>query len=1176
MSESKRKRSRGVVLTARGIKSFKEARQAAERGTNFGERYTYEQLRELTSLDINTIKKILQGRDGVDRRSLEKLFWGFNLELQTEFYSKPNLNRRQDWGEAVAVDLFFGRDRELELLSTWLLQERCRAIALMGMGGIGKTSLSIKLARQIAPEFSCVVWKSLRDAPPITETIASLTTFISKGKITESNLPSRLGEKISCLIDRLRTERCLIVLDNVESLMDANGRAGKYLDGYEGYGELFQRIGATEHHSCLLLTTREKPKEIAALEGGSLPVRSLQLSGLEREGTEIIKAKGVAGTETELIQLSDRYDGNPLALKIVSTTIQDLFAGKIGEFLARSQAVFGDLRDLLDEQFERLSAIEQDIMYWLAISREPVTFDRLQSDLVLQITSVELLEALESLSRRSSIEQSGTCFTLQSVVMEYLTCRLVRSVAREIIDCQPKLLCNYALVKATAKDYVRENQVRLILQPIIDKSIASLGSTNKIELCLKQILLQFKQTFSSNRCYGTGNIINLLCQMEIDLTGYDFSHLCVWQADLRQAKLHRVNFNCANLAKSVFAENFGGIWSVAFSRKRSYNREYLAMGDAKGDILLRRTSDSQLITKLQGHNSWVVALTFNSQGTLLASSSSDCLVNLWELKTGRCIYTLSEHPQEVWSIEFSPDGKTLASGCDDSLVRLWDVETGKCQQILCGHESEVLSVAFSSDGQKLLSASQDGTIRLWNLETGATERIFQGHKDGIRSITVSSDNRTFASGSNDRTIRIWNLETGECIRVLRGHVNVIMSVRFSPQSYLLASASLGHKLRIWDVKTGECLRILQGHANHVSSIAFNSSGSILASGSNDRTVKLWDASTYRCLKTWQGYSNQSLSLAFSADNNRIISGGCDGKVRVWDLTSKRLIKTFDDHNNAVFTVTSSQNNLIATGSGDRTIKLWNLERGRSIETLEGHEAGVRSLAFDRRGKILASGSEDLTVRLWEIATGNCRAVLRGHLAEVWSVCFNPHNNLLASASFDSTIKLWNIKTGKCLKTLQGHKSWIWSIAFRPDGKSLISTSVDQTIKIWNLETGQGVNILPKNVGHSQFIAFSVDGRSIATCSPDHNILLWRLDTGECYKILQSHNALINAITFSSDGYNLVSSSEDETIRLWDTNSGECIEILTVDKPYNLMNISGVRGLSNFSVANLKALGAIDE
>ncbi|MEM7757497.1 MAG: NB-ARC domain-containing protein [Cyanobacteria bacterium P01_A01_bin.40] len=1170
MRKLKQKRNRGVILTPMALKKLQEARVAAENQDNLGQSYTYEEISELTSLDISTVKKIIKNKEGVDKRSLKKVFVAFDLPLNEEFYAKPNSQQRQYWGEAVTVENFVGRTSELNILSNWLLQDRCRLVTILGMGGIGKTTLSIKLAHQIGSKFDCVIWKSLRDAPPVEEAVAHLIDFLSEGQETAVNLPSRLGERISRLIDYLRSDRCLILFDNAESLMNDGNRAGKYRQEYEGYGELIRRIGSTQHNSSMIITTREKSPEVAILEGDNLPVRSLKLTGL-KEGREIIKVKGLSGSDSELIALSDRYDGNPLALKVVATTIKDLFAGNISEFLHQEQAVFGDIRDLLDQQFARLSDLEQEIMYWLAIIREPVSLSRLRDNFVQQISPIKLLEALESLSRRSLIEKNAALFTQQSVVMEYLTHRLVESCSQEIVEQKPQLLRNHALIKATAKDYIRENQIRLVLQPVINDLLTVFRSKKDIEKCLRQILKILQESSPLEKCYAGGNIINLLHQMGADLTGYDFSNLCVWQADLRQAKLHQVNFHQTDLSKSAFAENFGGIWSVAFSP----DGQYLAAGDTKGTILLRRIADSQPIRSFEGHHGWVVSLAFSPDGTVLASGSSDCTAKLWNVQTGQCLHTLDQHHQEVWSVAFSPNGTTLASGCDDGKARIWNVSTGECLQILEGHLSEVLAVAFSLDGQQLISGSQDSTIRLWDIESGQCQKIFQGHDDGIRSVSLSPDGQKLASASNDRTIRLWSIKSGNCLKVLRGHANVVLSVTFSPQTHLLASSSIGQKVRLWNMNTGECLKIFQGHSNVVNSIAFHPHGKILASGSYDQTIKLWNVDTFQCLKTYQGYSNQSLAVTFSTDSSKIVSGGHDQKVRIWDIQSGQILQTLHEHTNSVFSVALSLNHdLLASGSGDQTIKLWNMKTGKSVKTLEGHQSVVRSVAFGTNSQILASGSEDLTIRLWNINTGKCLNILQGHKAEVWSVCFNSDATILASASFDSTVKLWDVASGKCLKTLKGHKSWVWTVAFSPDQKTLVSTSADQTIKLWNTSTGECNSIFQSNVGHSQLVAFSLDGQTIATCSPDHNVKLWQIETEKCLQVLQGHSALINSVAFSPDGRLLVSSSEDETIRLWDLSSGECVKILTVDKPYKLMNIRAIKGLTQVNISTLLALGAV--
>ena len=243
-------------------------------------------------------------------------------------------------------------------MQRWILEDRCRLIALLGMGGMGKTSLTAKLGEQIQGEFEVVVWRSLRNAPLVEDVLVGVIQFLSDQQ--EINLPKSLDSLLAVLMKYLNQHRCLVVLDNTESILRGGERTGQYREGFEGYGALIRRVGESPHQSCVVLTSREKPKEISLLEGKARPVRSLPLAGLNpADGQKILQAEETAGSESEQQELLSRYAGNPLAVKIAATTIQDLFFGDIGSFLEQSGAVFGDIRDLLDQQFDRLSELGQ-------------------------------------------------------------------------------------------------------------------------------------------------------------------------------------------------------------------------------------------------------------------------------------------------------------------------------------------------------------------------------------------------------------------------------------------------------------------------------------------------------------------------------------------------------------------------------------------------------------------------------------------------------------------------------------------------------------------------------------------------------------------------------------------------------------------------------------------------
>jgi WD40 repeat protein len=1092
-----------------------------------------------------------------------------NVEREKQYF--------RDWGEAIDVSIFYGRNQELDTLKQWLTQDQCRLVLLGGMGGIGKTALSVKVAEQVQDDFDYLIWRSLRNAPPLEGILADLIKFLSNQE--EVYLPHTIDGTISRLMDYLRKHRCLIVLDNVEAVL-SEFPVGCYREGYEVYGELFKRLGEEHHQSCLLLTSREKPREFASLEGEVLPVRTLSLTGLEEsEGRKIFAIRNLVGKDDDQKRLIEHYRGNPLALKIVSTSIRELFDGSISDFLEEDAIVFNGILSLLDQQLNRLSSLEKKVMYWLAINRQPVVSYELQEDIVPPVSKSELLQALEFLLRRSLIERSALGFTQQPVVMEYMTEKLIEHIDQEIAQEKPSMLMDYVLAKAQTKDYVRESQVRIILEPIADRIRSTFKSPVSIEKKFKRLLNKVREEYAPSSGYAAGNIINLLSQLDVDLAGYDFSHLAVWQARLQNVNLHEVNFAHADLSKSVFAETLSNVFAAKFSP----DGKYLATGDDTGVIRIWHVADGKMLLTYTAHAAWIWSIAYSPDGTILASGSTDRTVKLWSAQ-GESLKVLQGHEHWVYAVAFSPvrgaspeeTGEILASGSSDRTIRLWSTRTGQCLKILEGHDGAVYSVAFNTAGL-LATGSQDKMIKLWNITSGACVQTLEGHTDTVYSVVFSPDGQMLASVSQDKTARLWSVASGECLSIFE-HPNWLSSVAFSPDGQMLATACKDHMVRLWDLATERCVKVLKGHTNWVFSVAYapaseNPKRQILVSSSPDETIRFWETDTGRSLKTLQGHTNWIFSLAIAPDG-RIISGYKDYTVKLWDSVTRQCIKVLKRHNGWIWSVACSPNGrILASGSHDHDITLWEMNTGKCLKVLQGHTSAVFSVAFSPDGQTLASGSWDQTIILWDVSTGRCSKTLTGHTFWVLSVAFSLDGNVLASGSQDGVIKIWDVATGACLKTFQGHEGAIWSLAFNAE-RVLVSGSgaMDGDIKLWNIATGTCEKILRGHTSIVRSVAFSPDGKTLASGSQDTTIKIWDVATGDCLTTLEGHAGPVRSVAFRADGV-LVSGSQDETIRLWNLATGECSGLMRAKRPYEGMNITGVTGLTEAQKETLHALGA---
>ena len=279
-----------------------------------------------------------------------------------------------------------------------------------------------------------------------------------------------------------------------------------------------------------------------------------------------------------------------------------------------------------------------------------------------------------------------------------------------------------------------------------------------------------------------------------------------------------------------------------------------------------------------------------ADGSILATSDSSGMVQVWSPELGRRQSLLSRQHDHVRCVALTPDGASLAAGDMDATVSVWNTASGDLQWSVPVQRGELRTVGFSSDGTILAAGGSDRCVYLWDTATHRRKTRLSGHSNTVTALAFSPDARTLVSGSQDGTIRCWDPVVGQARWVAPTGTGIVsptlLCLRYSPDGKRIAAAiNNDPSVRSWDTETGRELPRLYGSAESMLSVEFTPDGTTLAAGDTRGCLTLWDLQSLRPWTSWQAHGSWIRSINISGDGRTLASAG-EGGVKLWEISGE--------------------------------------------------------------------------------------------------------------------------------------------------------------------------------------------------------------------------------------------------------------------------------------------------
>jgi WD40 repeat protein/serine/threonine protein kinase len=574
--------------------------------------------------------------------------------------------------------------------------------------------------------------------------------------------------------------------------------------------------------------------------------------------------------------------------------------------------------------------------------------------------------------------------------------------------------------------------------------------------------------------------------------------------------------------------------------------------EESGLIDIRDTSSGRRVRSFRGHDGDVNLVAFSVDGAMLATTSDDGTVKVWNPRTGRLRHTFTgEGP--VWGASFSPDGSRLAASWQaEQAVRVFDLETGR-RVAQVAPVPAALTTSFSPHGRRLAIATFEGAGVVVNARTGRRALDLEG-AEGPRAVAWSPDGRWIATAGQDRRLRIHDARTGSVRFTLAGHTSDIVAVDWSTDSRRLASGSSDGTARVWAVGADEAREVLSISAQERGGglwVAFSPDGGRLMTGDEGITVvKVWDVRPDGSAEwaTLPAEDKHLGGVAFTPDGVRVATGNLDGSVTIQDVRGRE--RPFTLHGPAgssgpALAVDVSRHGLVTATAGE-VGRTWDLKSRNEAFTVAS-PGGSEDVAWSADGSTLATGTLQGEIRITDRTGKQLQRLRVNQRHRVAAVQVSPDGRLVAAATMPmerpvpgaERVTLWNWRRGEVVRELSALAE---GIGFSHDGRRIATAPLTGPARIWDARTGRVLARLTGHTGAVYDIAFAPGDASVATAGADGTVRLWDPRTGRQDVVLRGHEGAVWDVDFSPDGSKLASSSPEGVVRVWALDLDDLIAI----------------------------------